>query len=393
MYCPYLWKHQCITTKGWTKPCCHADTTDEWKKVDFAEGLHANSFVTARNRLESGIFPECCKTCKDNENQSLESQRLRAIIKDPEVITSPELTSLDIKFNNKCNLGCIMCSPNDSSILEDLYKHSDNLPIFAEKDAYFPNKPIDYMEDKKEEYIKTIAANGLKELKITGGEPFASIHFVRIIEWLIDNDFAKNITLQFNTNGTKYNRSIIEKLHHFKKLKIIISVDGTGDTYNYIRKGSEWNKTLQNLKLFSSFKKDNLSFFKDSGSYIAISCVLQFCNITNIQSLVQTCIDLDLPFYIDINLRPENNELDAKYAPTHLKDILLSHCDLLFNKLKQEDQIAEIKKVKKYLQINYNAYSIGKKKDLKETMRRIDMIHNTEFKNFLDKPLIEWLQS
>lgn len=391
MYCHYLWKHQCITTKGWTKPCCYADTTEEWKKVDFNDGLTEKRFEKARLELESGIFPECCRGCKENEDQGLESPRLRAIKKDSSVITTPKLTSIDIKFNNTCNLGCIMCTPNDSSTIEKLYKKSDNLPVFLEKESFFPDKPIDYKEKEKEEYVKKIAQNNLRELKVTGGEPFASINFINTIEWLVDNGISKDIILQFNTNGTKYNKRIVENLHNFKKLKIVISVDGTGKNYNYIRKGSRWTEIERNLNLFSQFKKDNLSFFQNSESDIAISCVLQFCNMCNIKSLVEYCRKLELSFYADINLRPSNSELDVKFAPKHLKDILLHDCNRLLNTLDKPNYIAEIKKVKNYIEKNYNLSSTKKQNDLKKTISRLDQIHGSNYKNYLEKPLIDWL--
>ena len=57
---------------------------------------------------------------------------------------------------------------------------------------------------------------------------------------------AKNITLMITTNASKFVKRILDKLQHFKKVELTVSVDGHGAVYDYIRYSYTWDVERQN---------------------------------------------------------------------------------------------------------------------------------------------------
>lgn len=391
LYCPLLWHNQCISTKGKTKPCCYSNTISSWKDVDFLDGIHQDKFSQSRKLMQNGVFPDECETCKINEEQGIVSPRLKSIRIDEYKLDEPKLKTLDVKFNNTCNLGCVMCSPESSSILESLYKDRDSIPIFLNN----PRQQIsefEFREKDKKDYIKKAVQEGLEELKITGGEPFASADFMEILYWLYDNGYSKKMTLSIITNGTKFNKKIVKMLSSFYRLKINISIDGTGKIYNYIRKGSEWDKIYHNLLLFADFKRNNPQIFNKPYSYMSLTFVLQFLNMLNIKNFALISKSLDLDFHIDVNLRPSDSELSAKFAPKKIKDIAINDCQSLYNDLSKQTHLGEINKVVDYLQSIYDISNFNKQMQLRSTINTLDNIHNCHFENYLEVEQIQFLK-
>ena len=130
LYCPYLWKSQCILSNSKVLPCCHS-SAEKWNTLDFAEGISTEKHTEARNLLTNNTWPDECKVCKDNENSNIKSARQRA----NEFFNTTDklnvsLEYLDIKFDNTCNLSCRMCNPQSSSKIEKLWKGVNTVPNF-----------------------------------------------------------------------------------------------------------------------------------------------------------------------------------------------------------------------------------------------------------------------
>ena len=71
----------------------------------------------------------------------------------------------------------------------------------------------------------------IKFLKVSGGEPLYDKKVQKLIKILVENDYAKNVLLQFHTNATLLDDANIELLNQFKQQAHVFSVDGTGKTY------------------------------------------------------------------------------------------------------------------------------------------------------------------
>ena len=71
----------------------------------------------------------------------------------------------------------------------------------------------------------------------------------QFIKWGI----AKDVILDINTNGTIFNDRLYKIAKNFKMVKLHISIEGTGELYQYIRGGDNFtiNQLEDNIKNFN----------------------------------------------------------------------------------------------------------------------------------------------
>ena len=55
------------------------------------------------------------------------------------------------------------------------------------------------------------------------------------------------------TNGTKFVTDVMELLTHFKHVHFILSIDGAGGTYDYIRAPFKYSMLLERLTVLSDY--------------------------------------------------------------------------------------------------------------------------------------------
>lgn len=227
--------------------------------------------------------PKVCRICIKKESTIGNSRRqyfYRNI--SPELLDTakydpnaePDIWYLEINSSNKCNLKCRMCGGEISS------------SWIKEEKQLNAMKP-DWMPERKEGKYYRVEFNAIKNilekkeyfqrlefLKLTGGEPLMEEQNYQIMEQFIEWGIAKNIVLDINTNGTVINEKLFDIAKQFKKVKFHISMDGTGELYQYIRGGE--NFTLKQLE-------ENIKQFnKLENTQIIYTVTVQIYNIFNI---------------------------------------------------------------------------------------------------------------
>lgn len=221
-----------------------------------------------RNKFIDGQWPESCYACKRLEDTGKSSPRTdwhwawkilkyKKLDLDHGNETHNPLY-FDYRPDNICNLGCAMCSPAASSILEKMVNENPEL----NKNDVLRNT-INYEEDftTDDKVIMTSLGPNTRRLKLNGGEPTISKRIKSIYDLCIKNDWAKNIELQFTTNFTNVNRTWDDYLPYFKHVSITASLDGAGDTYNYTRLPANWNAVTSNiLKVINDDKLKSYAF-------------------------------------------------------------------------------------------------------------------------------------
>ena len=92
----------------------------------------------------------------------------------------------------------------------------------------------------------------LRYLSIKGGEPYMEPANKTILKKFIDLGVAKNVTLDWTTNGTIVDKEIQELARHYGETKWTVSLEGTDGLYEYIRGGNNFTfKELnQNIKQY-----------------------------------------------------------------------------------------------------------------------------------------------
>jgi len=233
-FCFSPWHHMNINNKGTIKPCCvfHGAKSPEPDENIF------EWYKTAYNDVkEQGIIHPGCIPCKTAEDADIPSRReWRGSLGEGE---ADEITYLDMSFGNTCNLKCRMCeSRNSTKWIKDeqeLVKQGFDLERQIIRKYEMPNERLDQIV----EYLNNLKSKDFT-LEVKGGEPFVTDQFLKFIDRLSDEFKAKTELVIFS-NGTGISDYYIKKLKPFKLIKCNLSIEATGQLYNYIRGGDKHN--------------------------------------------------------------------------------------------------------------------------------------------------------
>lgn len=284
------------------------NTIEEWWNSDYIKYVRKN--ILENKRLKE------CSNCWKKEDADLISHRnesnfeyksifqnkfeqhLKLLKKDN--LPFPE--DIELQITNLCNLKCQMCGGKESS------------KLLVENNALgFENlKQKDY-ELNESEYLKieNIIKHDLSLLNLRGGEPLFNKTVINLLSQLVKNKKSKDILLHITTNGTICNDKIINLLKDFKKVRLMISIEGVEKCNEYIRFPSKWNEIKNNINEFK--KLDNV--------YIYVNTVVQNLNILYLDELISYCYEnnlfinlckLETPIYLDMLNLPKKL-LDKAY--------------------------------------------------------------------------------
>lgn len=296
IFCPLPWLGYSIRSDGQVRVCCHAnqgknrgilfkdDDTPYTYKDGITESRNSKTLKDIRKYiLNNEWYPDCIR-CKNEFTINIRSRNvyetngwseyinkndaLRLTKSDGSIRPSDfPLHYFDLRFGNLCNLRCRMCGSGDSSSWYteqyEVFKHSfDNEKMLLKKDGnkyYVENDP--FLWHKDDYFWRDLEAH-IKHMKfcyIVGGEPLLVKKHYNFLEKCISMKAAKDITIEYNTNGT-YLPGYAHKLwDHFKAINFGISLDGVGKINEYIRYPSKWRVVESNIrKLDESNKQINL---------------------------------------------------------------------------------------------------------------------------------------
>ena len=366
-WCTYPFSSLVLHNGGTYGPCCSAnemvgtdlhgdeivmkmyDSSDkrEFKPYDMTvnEAFHSEFMKDIRQQMVDGKKSTACSSCWHDESIGLKSKRqgMNEFYLDSrgagardggfdydvdEMVKNPQIRSLDLKFDNKCNLHCLMCSSGSSDMWVPLdtkmhkYLALQNVTEEKDLDLYIDDShrqrflPAEFPESLFEE-IKSLVPQ-LQEIQCTGGEPFINSHFIELLKYIIDTGHADHISLEITTNGTKFVTEVMELLTHFRHIRFLISVDGTNGTYDYIRAPYRYDLLLKRLKTLDEYFVSG----KIRG-WAEISAVAMSYNIFDYQNLSTITEDLKYEHFevngnVDFSMHNMDNPLHIKWLPDRL---------------------------------------------------------------------------
>lgn len=169
--------------------------------------------------------------------------------------------SLDLRFTNVCNMKCIMCSSKYSNLwYEDEEKLYGQKKIFldqktydirVENGVYKTDMPVWHDSEQWWKHFDEVK-HQVRHLYLTGGEPFIVKGHDVLLDKLIEEDLAKNIILEYDTNLSVVNDKILKRLSHFKEIIISVSCDDILERYELVRFPGNFNTLLSNLEKLKS---------------------------------------------------------------------------------------------------------------------------------------------
>ena len=236
-FCIAPWVHTHVLANGGRKVCCFSSDLGE-DFVPFEEFWNGDYLKSIRKDFLEDRIPKGCEGCQFNVE--FNEQFSDFVSNDLKTDQNHPPVSLDYRFGNLCNFSCRMCNSDFSSVIEGMEKKAGlNL-----------RKSIDpkIVTEAKKELKDFLDSKKIQSLYFADGEPLISSAFNEALDKLILNDEAKNVFLTFNTNLSLINDESIEKLKKFKRVTINLSLDGVGETGEFIRTGLNFEHFKKNLK-------------------------------------------------------------------------------------------------------------------------------------------------
>ena len=218
-----------------------------------------------RQKLLTGEKIKHCDTCYVYEDQGIISPRMKENerwLDDTEVKNyietytpeREEITfSYDLRYSNICNLACIGCMPQQSSLWA--------------KEMGIEIKPINFKFDLSK-------AKNAKYIYLAGGEPFLTTELIELLKNISQLDNQPAVCI--NTNLTVQDDEIKEICNKLKHLTLIVSIDGVGKVAEYHRWPIKWKKFERNLEWASSL-----------GCNILFNTVVDAVNISFIHEILE----------------------------------------------------------------------------------------------------------
>jgi len=240
-FCPIPWTGLMYNFDGNVKNCIRsADTIGNIQDKPIEEILKDVKNVSTKFDMLVGYPGTRCHPCynleKEKNSFEIISDRvfyLRELKSVPmDTYKDPfgfDLQTVDIRWSNLCNFSCVYCSSEFSS------RWAEELGIKIKTPS----------EQQTEKFVEHIFKNAsqLKHVYLAGGEPLLMKQNLKLLE-LLDPD----VSLRVNTNLSKTDTQVFEKICTFKNVHWIISAESMEEEYEYIRHGGKWQDFLDNLK-------------------------------------------------------------------------------------------------------------------------------------------------
>ena len=388
-YCAYPFRS--VMYLNWTEnkpdnawPCCFIGGWSQEKKRDQYDNLLNNlhkktpqevfdseTYKQLRHDGLNNIRNSLCSVCWDLEDRNILSSRFYS--QDDFYPEDGKISLMQIKLDNKCNIGCRSCNPFNSNYLEK------DLKFFNENGINLINFKQGNSNVQDSLAYKWLLNNThkIKILFITGGEPFFSKSFYEIINKYIKTGDAKNTKLIIHTNGTLFNKNIIEKLNQFNILHTNISIDSVDENYEYIRHPMSFFKLEKSIETLLS-TSTNLD--------VKISLVLSSLNFNFLKKHEEWC-----RLIFEKNFKIFYSEMWDRFQGISINNLNKTLLKIAIEDAKSLDETFSDKTraIGFYNSALENCFS-NKSKMLNE-IHSFDLSRKQDFKNYLDPMLINWL--
>lgn len=236
-FCPAPWVSIEIGARGQLRPCCvYYGAFGNIARTDLEEAFNGAAVENLRNKLRRDEWPAECWHCSNGEYMGSTSRRTEYIDYlrryNVDFNYEPGLISFVVRFSSLCNLACRHCKSGNSSkwtkyetLLAQAGFDVEQAPPFTISEERF----------KKMEEFLLAHRDTLRSITVKGGEPVIEPQFKRFLRFLVESGMASQIDMDFFTNGTMPSAEILASLKEFNSCCALISLEGTGRMYQYIR--------------------------------------------------------------------------------------------------------------------------------------------------------------
>jgi hypothetical protein len=280
--CMAPWTHTYLSPQTERRMCCasrepaqnfmqYIDTrsgTGVYQPQTLQQHWNSEHMKSVRRRMMAGeTLPEC-EVCN---NKLLNTDVYRSYFnqlfghKYEQCMQSTDATghttvkpvSWDYRFSNLCNFKCRTCGDMLSSAWESEQRQHDMIDWTNPKNAWMQpavRKQISQFQDTQieQEFSEAVEQHRVEEVYWVGGEPLMYEQHWRYMRRIIELGDGPCVYARYNTNlgrvdygGFNLYRDVLAMLRDWQ---LCASIDGTGQTGEYIRSGLVYDAWLTNFK-------------------------------------------------------------------------------------------------------------------------------------------------
>lgn len=387
--------------------------------------LHNTSFKKERRKeMLAGVRPNECTYCwrveDETQNNGVYSDRIykshiysEQNIQDIKNLGEGDIDpkTLEICFDNLCNLSCSYCNHEFSSTwannllkngpFEDMVTSGghtyQNLPYQIEAITQpfgHKNDNNPYVKAFFEWFHQSLKYN-LQELRVSGGEPSRSPWFWKLLEEC-DNpqfNFAVNSNLIMDRNRLQ---QLIDSSKKFKRFEVYTSAECFRTNQEFVRNNFVWDVWEENLLKLQQEKSISGIHIMMTISALSIWTVPEFLNhICSLRKKLNSSIDT---FHMSVNILrfpsfQSVNTIDIAHKEPickKLEEVLDANQEFMteFEKNQYQRLLVYLRKVD--VAYEDNDTQINKVRDLKSFIRQYAERNNLVIENYMPENFIKW---
>jgi len=245
-FCTAPWNLLYVGMDGTVKPCTRSKVFGDLNTNTIEEIMSNDKFKTLKEDILQDRITDNCKKCLSFENitDAGKFASLRNLYNELGIESSVDhtdvsqfkLAALDLHWSSICDLKCVTCWHEQSSSIA----REQNMPV-KHTPPVVANKLIDYIVNNQ---------NELKEIYMSGGEPTLIKYNLKLLQQI---EKRSDLLIRVNSNMQwQQDNAIIQEILKFPNVMFTCSIDGLGEKFDYIRRGGNWNVTLNNIKFLQA---------------------------------------------------------------------------------------------------------------------------------------------
>ena len=265
VFCVLPWTHMAVQPDGGVFPCCGtfrtAEPMGDLRRQELKDIWNSSGMKRLRLNMLAGKRSASCADCYERESAGLFSPRQsanrdyaqhkqRAAETKPDgSLDSFQMAYLDVRFSNECNFRCRICGPwfstswyADSRVAAE-WDEGMRHNIFHK--VLRPSDDPDRLWRQIEPHL-----DGLDEVYFAGGEPLIMEEHYKLVEALAERGLF-HVRLCYSTNLSvtgRGSKDVLPLWAKFKDVLVTASLDGAGRRGEYLRKGQNWESTVENRR-------------------------------------------------------------------------------------------------------------------------------------------------
>jgi sulfatase maturation enzyme AslB (radical SAM superfamily) len=214
--------------------------------------------VNVRTSMSQDSWPDECVRCKEIENIGNKSIRQQSLDSHAQLLdVKSDYLVLGGVLDNVCNSACQTCNETLSTKIGSLHTK-------------------DYTKINNNALIDTLPVERIVQMDINGGEPSASLNYLKLLE-----NLPANVKyLRVNTNGSRLITGLPALIDRGVKVTVTVSLDGIGRRHDYVRWPIKWSDVEQNIQAYQDMGLHELN------TWTTVSA-LNIGDLKNIFSYVQ----------------------------------------------------------------------------------------------------------